>query len=40
MTAIIQQENWTNQAQLQVTDGTLNKYYNSDSKLTLGDPNM
>ena len=35
-----QAENWTNQAQLKVTDGKLNKYYNPDSNLELGNPNM
>ena len=32
--------NGTNPAQLQVTDGKLNKSYNSDSNLELGNPNM
>ena len=35
-----QQETWTNQAQLKVTDGKLNNSYNSDSNLELGNPNM
>ena len=35
-----QAENWTNLAQLQVTAGKLNKSYNSDSNLELGNPNM
>ena len=35
-----QPENWTNLAQLKVTDGKLNKFDNSDSNLELGNPNM
>ena len=35
-----QPENWTNLAQLKVTDGKLNKSNNSDSHLKLGNPNM
>ena len=35
-----QPENCTNQAQLKVTDGKLNKSYNSDSNLELDNTNM
>ena len=35
-----QPENWTNLAQLKVTDGKWNKSYNSDSNLELDNPNM
>ena len=36
----LQAENWTNQTQFKVTDGKLNKSYNSDSNLELGNRNM
>ena len=35
-----QAESWTNPAQLRVTDGKLDKSYNSDSNVELGNPNM
>ena len=35
-----QPDNWPNQAQLKVTDGKLNKFYNSDLNLELGNHNM
>ena len=40
MMTCFQAENYTNQAQLIVTDAKLHKSYNSDLNLKLGNPNI
>ena len=40
MVRSFQADNRTNQAQVTLTDGKLNKSYNSDLTLELGNPNM